>query len=173
MARSATNPEGLVTTVLGDGSYLMLNTDLFSAAFAGHPFVAVVCDNDGYAVIHRLQIDQGAAGFNDRFEDALGPGARERPVRVDFGMHARALGCGVEEVAADGTVADLRAAYGRARETARTTQRPVVVVCRTDPGAWTESGAWWEVGVGEGLSGRDDYERFKRRQLRWVAAPPS
>ncbi|HKN55077.1 MAG TPA: 3D-(3,5/4)-trihydroxycyclohexane-1,2-dione acylhydrolase (decyclizing), partial [Amycolatopsis sp.] len=42
---------GLVTTLLGDGSYLMLNSELFSAAFAGHPFVAVVCDNDGYAVI--------------------------------------------------------------------------------------------------------------------------
>ena len=173
MARSATNPEGLVTGVLGDGSYLMLNADLFSAAFAGHPFVAVVCDNDGYAVIHRLQTGQGAAGFNNQFEDAFGPGAREHPVRVDFGMHARALGCSVEEVAADGTLADLRAAYGRARETARATRRPAVVVCRTDPDAWTESGAWWEVGVAEGLSGRADYERFKRRQLRWLAAPRS
>ncbi len=173
MARSATNPEGLVTAILGDGSYLMLDADLFSAAFAGHPFVAVVCDNDGYAVIHRLQIDQGAAGFNNRFEDALGPGARERPLRVDFAMHARALGCSVEEVAADGTLADLRAAYGRARATARSTQRPVVVVCRTDPDAWTESGAWWEVGVAEGLAGREDYERFKRRQLRWLAARTS
>ena len=46
---------GLVTTLLGDGSYLMLNAELYSAAFAGHPFVAVVCDNGGYAVIDRLQ----------------------------------------------------------------------------------------------------------------------
>lgn len=169
IARAVTNPEGLVTGLLGDGSYLMLNTDLFSAAFAGHPFVAVVCDNGGYAVIHRLQTSQGAEGFNNQFEDATGPGARARPVRVDFAAHARALGCGVEEVAADGTLADFSAAYARARETARATQRPVVVVCRTDPAAWTESGASWEVGVPAGLSGHEDFEQTKARQLRWVA----
>jgi 3D-(3,5/4)-trihydroxycyclohexane-1,2-dione acylhydrolase (decyclizing) len=171
IARSGTNPEGLVTGLLGDGSYLMLNSDLFSAAFAGHPFVAVVCDNGGYAVIHRLQTSQGAAGFNNQFEDAAGPGARARPVRVDFAMHARALGCGVEDVAADGTLGDFRAAYARARETARATQRPVVVVCRTDPAAWTESGAWWEVGVPDALSGREEFEHSKPRQLRWLMPP--
>ena len=100
MARSATNPDGLVTGILGDGSYLMLNADLFSAAFAGHPFVAVVCDNDGYAVIHRLQTGQGAAGFNNQFEDALGPrGARTpgprrlRDARPGARMQRR-RGCG-------------------------------------------------------------------------------
>jgi 3D-(3,5/4)-trihydroxycyclohexane-1,2-dione acylhydrolase (decyclizing) len=171
MARAATNPDGLVTAILGDGSYLMLNADLFSAAFSGHAFVAVVCDNGGYAVIHRLQTSQGATGFNNQFEDAAGPGARARPVRVDFAMHARALGCDVEEVAADATVPDFEAAYGRARDTVRATQRPVVVVCRTDPDVWTESGAWWEVGVPAGLSGREDFERSKGRQLRWLAGP--
>jgi 3D-(3,5/4)-trihydroxycyclohexane-1,2-dione acylhydrolase (decyclizing) len=171
IARASTNPDGLVTALLGDGSYLMLNADLFSAAFAGHAFVAVVCDNDGYAVIHRLQTSQGAEGFNNRFDDAAGPGALADPVRVDFAAHARALGCAVEEVAADGTLADFSAAYARARDTARATQRPVVVVCRTDPAAWTESGASWEVGVPAGLSGREAFEQTKARQLRWVAVP--
>ena len=171
MARSGTNPDGLVTAILGDGSYLMLNVDLFSAAISGHPFVAVVCDNEGYAVIHRLQTSQGAAGFNNQLEDVAGPGARERPARVDFAMHARSLGCAVEDFAADATVADLRSAYARARESARLTGRPVVVVCRTDPGAWTESGAWWEVGVSSALPGREDFEQGKARQLRWVVSP--
>lgn len=172
MARAGTNPDGLVTALLGDGSYLMLNADLFSAALAGHPFVAVVCDNGGYAVIHRLQTSQGAAGFNNQFEDATGPGARDRPVRVDFAGHARALGCSVEDVGADGTLVDFRAAYARARETARSTQRPAVVVCRTDPAAWTESGAWWEVGVPADLPGYQGFDDAKRRQLRWLAPPP-
>jgi len=170
IARSGTNPDGLVTAILGDGSYLMLNVDLFSAALAGHAFVAVVCDNEGYAVIHRLQTSQGAEGFNNQLEDVAGPGARTRPVRVDFAMHARALGCAVEDVAADATVADFRSAYARARDTARVTARPVVVVCRTDPGAWTESGAWWEVGVSSALPGREDFEQGKRRQVRWLAS---
>lgn len=172
IARAQTYPNGLVTAILGDGSYLMLNSDLFSAAVAGNPFVAVVCDNGGFAVIHRLQTGQGAAGFNNQFEDVRGPGAREHPVRVDFAAHARALGCSVRDVP-DGVGADgLRAAYVEAREAARATGRPAVVVCRVDPAAWTESGAWWEVGVPEGLAGRSSFDQEKPRQLRWVADEP-
>ena len=171
MARAYTNPGGVVTTILGDGSYLMLNSDLYSAAFAGCPFVAMVCDNGGFAVIHRLQTGQGAAGFNNLLVDANGPGAVAAPLRVDFAAHARALGCGVEDVPANATGADLRAAYERARSSAKATGRPVVVVCRTHPSMWTESGAWREVGVPATLSGRASYENAKRRQLRRPKEP--
>ncbi|MCY7373007.1 MAG: 3D-(3,5/4)-trihydroxycyclohexane-1,2-dione acylhydrolase (decyclizing) [Spirochaetaceae bacterium] len=168
MARVRTHPGGLVTALLGDGSYLMLNSELYSAAFAGHPFVAVVCDNGGYAVIHRLQTGQGAEGFNNLFSDSRGPGAASDGVRVDFALHAQSLGCAVVDVPAGSTVDDLRAAYARARELAVSGQRPAVVVCRTHPSTWTESGAWWEVGVPVGLSGRADYDEMKPRQLRWT-----
>ncbi len=172
MARARTNPGGLVTTLLGDGSYLMLSVDLYSAAFAGHPFVAVVCDNAGYAVIHRLQTGQGAPGFNNMLVDANGPGAVDAPVRVDFVAHARAMGCSVEDVPPDATSADLAVAYGRARTTARQSGKPVVVVCRVHASTWTEAGAWWEVGVPESLAGRDSHDRGKARQLRWIEGSP-
>lgn len=168
IAHARTHPAGLVTTLLGDGSYLMLNSDLFSAAFAGHPFVAVVCDNEGYAVIHRLQTGQGAAGFNNLFADAAGPGATESPLRVDFAAHARALGCTVEVVPADGSAADLRLAHERAVAAARATRRPAVVLCHVHPTSWTEAGAWWEVGVPRYLAGRAPFEESKRRQVRWL-----
>jgi 3D-(3,5/4)-trihydroxycyclohexane-1,2-dione acylhydrolase (decyclizing) len=168
MARAQTHPQGLVTSILGDGSYLMLNSDIYSAAFAGHPFVAVVCDNDGFAVIHRLQTGQGADGFNNLLSDARGPGAVERPLRVDFVAHARSLGAHVEDAQQAAGPEDLRAAYGRARSAALATGRPAVVVCRVHPSAWTESGAWWEVGVPESLPGRAPYDAAKRRQLRWI-----
>ena len=103
-----THPDGLVTALLGDGSYLMLNSELFSAAFAGHPFVAVVCDNGGYAVIHRLQTNQGGAGFNNLLADCAGPGAKPGGVRVDFAAHAASLGCAVVDVPAGADVDDLR-----------------------------------------------------------------
>ncbi len=74
MARALTHPDGVVTSLLGDGSYLMLNSELFSAALSGHPFVALVCDNGGYAVIHRLQTGQGGEGFNNLLDDVRGPG---------------------------------------------------------------------------------------------------
>lgn len=170
IAHGATHPDGLVTTILGDGSYLMLNSDLFSAAFAGHPLVAVVCDNDGFAVIHRLQTGQGADGFNNLYRDARGPGATERPLRVDFVGHARSLGCTVEDAREVNSVSALAAAYARARAAARETGRPSVVVCQVHPSAWTEAGAWWEVGVPRSLPGREPYEEAKARQLRWLTA---
>jgi 3D-(3,5/4)-trihydroxycyclohexane-1,2-dione acylhydrolase (decyclizing) len=169
IARAKTHPDGIVTTLLGDGSYLMLNSDLYSAAFAGHPFVAVLCDNGGYAVIHRLQTSQGAAGFNNLLVDCTGPGAEPGGVRVDFALHARSLGCAVVDLPAGSTVDDLRAAYARARELAVTERRPAVVVCRTHPSTWTESGAWWEVGVPTSLPGRQSYELAKAKQLRWTS----
>ena len=162
MARARTHPDGLVTSLFGDGSYLMLNSELYSAAFAGHPFVAVVCDNEGYAVIHRLQTNQGAAGFNNLLADCAGHGQ----VRVDFVAHARALGCEVFDAGA--SVEALRGAYAAAGAAARSTSRPAVVVCRVHPTTWTESGAWWEVGVPPSLAGHADYQQQKARQLRWT-----
>jgi 3D-(3,5/4)-trihydroxycyclohexane-1,2-dione acylhydrolase (decyclizing) len=171
LARAVTHPDGLVTSLLGDGSYLMLNSELYSAAFAGSPFVAIVCDNGGYAVIHRLQTGQGAPGFNNLLADCAGPEARLDGLRVDLAAHARALGCHVEDVPTGSGVEDLRAAYLSARKAAVQLHRPAVVVCRTDPSAWTESGAWWEVGVPEGLSGRAGYDNGKASQLRWLMEP--
>lgn len=167
IARAATHPAGLVTSLLGDGSYLMLNSELYSAAFAGHPYVAVVCDNGGFAVIQRLQTGQGAPGFNNLFAESRGPGATG--LRVDFASHAKALGCGVLDLPDGSGVDEFAAAYGRARELARRERRPVVVVCRTHPSRWTESGAWWEVGVPAHLAGRAGYDQAKRDQLRWTA----
>lgn len=169
IARSRTHPNGLVTSMLGDGSYMMLNSDLFSAAFAGHPFVAVVCDNGGYAVIHRLQTGQGADGFNNLYGDCEGPGAKQGGVRVDFGANAASLGCVVEDVPEGSDLDAVRAAYARARAAAVRERRPAVVLVRTHPTTWTESGAWWEVGVPTTLSGRADYEVGKAHQQRWLS----
>ena len=59
-------------------------------------------------------------------------------------------------------------AYAAARAAAVAERRPAVVVCRTHPSSWTEAGAWWEVGVPGGLSGRASYDQEKARQLRWL-----
>jgi 3D-(3,5/4)-trihydroxycyclohexane-1,2-dione acylhydrolase (decyclizing) len=169
MARRRTHPDGVVTTVLGDGSYLMLNSDMFSAAFAGHPFVVVLCDNGGYAVIHRLQTGQGAEGFNNMLVDCTGPEAAEGGLRVDFAAHAASLGATVFDVPAKAALDDLRDAYLAAKVAARETSRPAVVLCRTDPSRWTEAGAWWETGVPRSLSGRAGYDEAKVHQLRWLS----
>jgi 3D-(3,5/4)-trihydroxycyclohexane-1,2-dione acylhydrolase (decyclizing) len=168
MARERTHPDGLVTSIFGDGSYLMLNSELFSAAFSGHPYVAIVCDNEGFAVIHRLQTGQGADGFNNLLEDARGPGAASGGVRVDFAAHARSLGAIVEDVPLGSSADDFREAYLRAREAARAQRRPAVVSCKVARSSWTESGAWWETGVPGSLAGRASYDDAKERQVRWL-----
>jgi 3D-(3,5/4)-trihydroxycyclohexane-1,2-dione acylhydrolase (decyclizing) len=162
---------GVVTTLLGDGSYLMLNSDLFSAAFAGHGFVAVVCDNDGYAVIDRLQRGNGSPGFNNMYADSRTRHAV--PPRVDFASHAASLGCAVLSVPdLDG----LAPAYRQAREHARA-GRVAVVVIRTHPSSWTDAGAWWEVGVPEYSAypavtdARQTLDKAKSDQVRYLGHP--
>jgi len=162
---------GVVTTLLGDGSYLMLNSELFSAAFAGHGFVAVVCDNDGYAVIDRLQRGNGAPGFNNMYADARS--LQAGTPRVDFASHAAALGCAV--VAAR-DLDDLRAAYTQARTHARD-GRVAVIVIHTHASAWTDAGAWWEVGVPEQSTypevtdAREELDKAKSDQVRYLGRP--
>jgi 3D-(3,5/4)-trihydroxycyclohexane-1,2-dione acylhydrolase (decyclizing) len=147
----------------------MLNSELFSAAFAGHGFVAVVCDNDGYAVIHRLQTGQGGAAFNNLYDDVRS--AHARPPRTDFAAHAAAMGCATFPV---DDLDGLRAAYRRAREVAKTEHRPAVVVIRTHPSVWTDAGAWWEVGVPEVAhrpeitAAHDELAAGKAKQIRYL-----
>jgi 3D-(3,5/4)-trihydroxycyclohexane-1,2-dione acylhydrolase (decyclizing) len=130
-----------------------------------------VCDNDGYAVIDRLQRGQGGAGFNNMYADCRS--LHDEPPRVDFASHAASLGCAV--LAVD-NLDDLRAAYEKAREHARA-GRPAVVSIKTHPQSWTEAGAWWEVGVpqvshrAEIDQARYELDEAKSRQLRYLNSP--
>ena len=118
-----------------------------------------MCDNGGYAVINRLQINTGGAEFNNQFVTSR----HERLVPVDFVKHAEAMGAIAEKV--DG-VDGLAEAFGRAKAA----DRSYVIVVPIDPYAWTEGGAWWEVGVPEVSeraqvrAARADWASNKKRQ---------
>jgi 3D-(3,5/4)-trihydroxycyclohexane-1,2-dione acylhydrolase (decyclizing) len=150
---------GDVIVLVGDGSYLMLNSDLYSSVLTGHKLIVVVCDNGGYAVIERLQLAQGGASFNNMWETTR----VTDQVRVDFAAHARSLGCEAEAVT---TIAELDEAFGRARSSRRTS----VIVVPVEPQAWSEGGAFWEVGVPEVSdreavrAARTELEAGKRQQ---------
>jgi 3D-(3,5/4)-trihydroxycyclohexane-1,2-dione acylhydrolase (decyclizing) len=116
----------------------MMNSDLYSSVLAGHKLIVIVCDNGGFAVIHRLQTNQGGAGYNNLIVDTNNAGV----VYVDFAAHARAMGCEAETVE---SIAELDAAFERARASDRT----YVIAMRTSPSDWTEGGVFWEVGVPE------------------------
>ena len=138
MARVAQGIGGDVIVFVGDGSYMMMNSDLYSSVLSGHKLIVIVCDNGGFAVINRLQVNQGGVPFNNQLVDAR----HERLVYVDFAAHAASMGCLSESVA---TVDELEAALGRAR----TADRTYVIALQTEPNVWTEGGAFWEVGVPE------------------------
>ncbi len=138
-----------VVALIGDGSYLMMNSDLYSSVLSGHPITVVVCDNGGFAVINRLQRAQGGESFNNFLADTMTQspsGTVDRtgpePHHVDFAAHAASMGCTSETVT---TIAELEAALERARASERTH----VIVLATHPTSWTEGGAAWQVGVPE------------------------
>src|SRR5262249_58160999 len=60
-------PDGDVIAFVGDGSYLMMNSDLYSTVVTGDKLIVVVCDNGGFAVIERLQTNSGGRSFNNMF----------------------------------------------------------------------------------------------------------
>jgi 3D-(3,5/4)-trihydroxycyclohexane-1,2-dione acylhydrolase (decyclizing) len=144
--------EGEVIAFVGDGSYLMLNSELYSATLAGHKLIVVLCDNGGYAVIHRLQVGEGGEAYGNMFEDV-----RSGYTPVDWVSHARSLGCDAEEVAG---IPELEESFARARKSDRST----VIVIRTVPHDWTPGGAFWEVGVPE-VTRRSEVAAARERQL--------
>ena len=134
-------PEREVIVFVGDGSYLMMNSEIATSVMLGAKLIVVVLDNRGYGCINRLQQACGGAPFNNLLDDCL-QGPLGAPA-IDFAAHARALGAHAEHVA---DVAGLEAALARARAADRTS----VVVIDTDPARTTDDGGWWwEVAVPE------------------------
>ena len=134
-------PEREVIVMVGDGSYLMMNSEIATSVMLGAKLIIVVLDNRGYGCINRLQQACGGAPFNNMFDDcAQGPlGAPA----IDFAAHARALGAHAEHVA---DAAALETALQRARAADRT----YVISIDTDASRTTDDGGWWwEVAVPE------------------------
>lgn len=144
-------PDGEVFVLVGDGSYLMLNSELATAVMMGRKLVVVVLDNGGFGCINRLQRACGGASFNNLLEHV---DHRVGTAGVDFAGHARSLGATAESV--DG-IAGLEAALDRARAAAGS----CVIVIATDPlAATSEGGAWWDVAVPE-VSDRAEVRRAR------------
>lgn len=138
-------PEREVVVLVGDGSYLMLNSEIATSVALGAKLTIVVLDNRGFGCIHRLQAATGGAAFNNLLDGAPA---------VDFAAHAQSLGA---EAIRCADVAALEAALPRAFAAKRTT----VLVIETDPARGTaEGGAWWDVPVTE--VPRDEAQRAAR-----------
>ncbi|WP_061931447.1 3D-(3,5/4)-trihydroxycyclohexane-1,2-dione acylhydrolase (decyclizing) [Aureimonas sp. AU22] len=128
-----------VVVMVGDGSYLMLNSELYSAVMLGVKLTVVLLDNGGYGCINRLQMACGGANFNNLLSDTTHV---ELPP-IDFAAHAASMGVKAEKVA---SISELEEALKRSKAETGTT----LVVIDTDPLATTEAGGnWWDVAVPE------------------------
>jgi 3D-(3,5/4)-trihydroxycyclohexane-1,2-dione acylhydrolase (decyclizing) len=149
-------PEREVIVMVGDGSYLMLNSEIATSVQLGRKLIIVLLDNRGFGCIERLQNATGNASFNN----VARPTAGREDVRIDFAAHARSLG------ASSVLVADL-AELERAMREARAAERTTVIVIETDPHLSTTAGGhWWDVPVPE-VSERAE---IKLARERYVAA---
>ena len=139
IAQAEQEPDAETIVFCGDGSYLLMNSDIYSSVLTGRKLIVLVLDNGGFAVIRKLQTGTGNAPFNNLFTEA--PTVAD-PFAVDFAAHARAMGALAETVESP---AELAHAFERAKAADRTT----VLVMKVDAHeGWTEGGhAWWEVGM--------------------------
>ena len=128
-------PDRDVVVMVGDGSYLMMNSEIATSIAMGLKLTIVLLDNRGFGCINRLQTSCGGASFNNLLEDAA--------PAIDFAAHAHALGAHSQKVS---SISELEAALAATRSIERT----VVIVIETDPSHSTASGgAWWDVAVPE------------------------
>ncbi|MDE3174992.1 MAG: 3D-(3,5/4)-trihydroxycyclohexane-1,2-dione acylhydrolase (decyclizing) [Pseudomonadota bacterium] len=133
------HPDREVVVVVGDGSYLMMNSEIATAVMLGVKLILIINDNRGFGCINRLQQATGGAPFNNLLRDSR----QERMPEIDFVAHAASLGAEAVKVA---SISELEAAFKTAKA-AKTTQ---AIVIDTDPIRSTDAGgAWWEVAVPE------------------------
>ncbi|MGH8243362.1 MAG: 3D-(3,5/4)-trihydroxycyclohexane-1,2-dione acylhydrolase (decyclizing) [Steroidobacteraceae bacterium] len=131
-------PGRTVAVLVGDGSYLMMNSEIATSVAGGHPLLVVLADNRGFGCIHRLQRATAGEAHNNLLKESFPAGTR-----VDFVAHARALGADAQKIE---DLAALEGAVAKARGATRTT----VLVIETDPESGTAAGgAWWNVPVAE------------------------
>ncbi len=143
-------PERDVYVIVGDGSYLMLSSELVTSIQEGYKLIVILLDNHGFKSIGSLSRSMGQDGFGTRFihrKDGIlsgdAAGAAVEPLQIDFAANARSLGA---EVLTCETYAD----FVKALQDARTTERTTLIYVQNDryvsvPGY--ES--WWDVPVAE------------------------
>ena len=154
------HPTREVVVMLGDGSYMMMNSELATSVMLGTKIICVILDNRGFGCINRLQMATGGENFNNLLKDAR----HTETNNIDFAAHAASMGAVSEKV---NSIEELEEAMKRARAS----QISYAIVIDTDPLITTEAGGhWWDVAVPEVSSrsqvnaARVDYENHLKEK---------
>ena len=127
------NPDKEVIAFVGDGSYLLNNSDIYSSVITNNKLIIIVCDNGGHAVINRLQLFKGGKEFNCLFNSSK----IDNPKELNFAQHAASMGAKSEHVS---SISELEEAFKRAKKSDVT----YVISIKTHSYEWLEGSAYWE-----------------------------
>ena len=144
------NPDKEVIAFVGDGSYLLFNSDIYSSVITNNKLIIVLCDNGGHAVINRLQLFKGGKEFNCLFNSSKTPNL----VPVNFAKHAESMGAKSEEVS---SISELEEAFKRAKKSDVT----YLISIKTHSYEWLEGSAYWESPTLEMPSTKENEEALK------------
>ena len=144
------NPDKEVIAFVGDGSYLLFNSDIYSSVITNNKLIMVLCDNGGHAVINRLQLFKGGKEFNCLFNSSKAPNL----VPVNFAKHAESMGAKSEEVS---SISELEEAFKRAKKSDVT----YLISIKTHSYEWLEGSAYWESPTLEMPSTKENEEALK------------
>ncbi len=166
IAQSESQPDKDTIIFTGDGSYLMLNSDLYSSVLSDKKLIVLVLDNGGFAVINKLQNNTGNESFNNLIKDCP---TVPKPFAVDFEAHAASMGANAETVSNPEEL-------GEAFKRAKASNKSSVIVMQVDAyEGWTNEGhTWWEIGTpqvsdSEKVSAaHEEWESSRSKQRRGV-----
>lgn len=154
------DPSRHVVVMVGDGSYLMMNSEIATSVMHGLPLTIVLLDNRGFGCIDRLQRACGGRSFNN----LLATSAHRTLRHIDFVAHAQSLGAQARKMS---SLAELQSGV----QAARTAETTTVLVVETDPAKTSGiGGAWWDVAIpevsrrSEVAAARHSYEAAMTRQ---------
>ena len=148
------DPSKEVVCFVGDGSYMMANSELATAVMRRVPYTVVLTDNRGFGCINRLQQACGGAEFNNMYKDSR----VEAQPEIDFVAHAASMGAHAEKAA---DIPDLEARIVAARGR----NLPTVIVIDTEAVSGTGAGGhWWDVAVPE-VGGPERLENARREYV--------
>ena len=154
-------PNREVIVLVGDGSYLMLNSELATSVMLGHKIIVVVLDNRGFSCINRLQNATGNPSFNNLLKDCQSDD--DGHPEVNFAQHAKSLGANSEKVE---SIQELASALSRARLSSKS----YLISLVTDSHKISpEGGCWWDVAVPEVSSNADGdkiYQAYKKAKTK-------
>jgi 3D-(3,5/4)-trihydroxycyclohexane-1,2-dione acylhydrolase (decyclizing) len=159
-------PERDVYAFVGDGSYLMLHSELVTSLQEGRKLTVLLFDNHGFQCIHNLQRGHGSDGFGNEFRYRQSETGRYtgQSLPIDFAAHARSLGAAAYKAS---TAEELRLALQRAKEEPGTTLLEISVLSGTNTDGY---GSWWHVGVPEVSASRKVVEAHLEMDARRTQA---